>query len=219
MELDDMKLAWQTLDRRLDLQNALQVYQFKQDQLDKTRARLRRLYWGKIVQILFGDALILFGIFAVMRYHNDMQLFACALCVLLYGALIVVFGGVTLGKISGIDYAAPVVDIQKQVGALRRIHVFTSLCAGLPWWFLWIPIFVLEVKANLGVNLFDNAPEFIWISVAVGVAGLAATWWIHRVSGRPANARWRTALERTFTARSLREAKGELDEIARFENM
>ena len=38
MELDDMKLAWQTLDRRLDLQNALFLHQFKQDRLDKTHS-------------------------------------------------------------------------------------------------------------------------------------------------------------------------------------
>ena len=95
MELDELKLAWQALDRRLDLQNALHLYRFKQDLLDKTRSRLRKLYWGKIVQILFGDALILFGIFAAIRYHTVPQLLACALCVLFYGVLIIVCGGVT----------------------------------------------------------------------------------------------------------------------------
>jgi len=218
MELDDMKLAWQALDRRLDLQNALSLRQFRHDRLDRTRSRMRKFYWGKIVQILFGDALILFGIFAAMRFQSVPQLLACALSVLAYGLLTIVCGGVTLFKISRIDYAAPVMEIQKQVGELRRLHIFTSLCLGLPWWFLWIAIFVLEVKANVGVDLFVNAPAFIWANVAVGAIGLAATLWFRRVSHRAANTRWRDAFDRVFTARSLGEATNELDEIARFEH-
>jgi hypothetical protein len=223
MELDDMKLAWQTLDRRLDLQNSLSMHHFKQAKLDKARSHLRWLYAGKIVQILFGDAFILVGIFAAIRYYGVAQLFACALCLILYGVLVIVCGGVTLAKISRIDYSAPVIEIQKQIGALRRIHVVTSLCLSLPCWLLWIPIFVLEVRSNLGVDLFIMAPAFIWVSVALGIAGVGATWWLHHVSDRPTNVRWRSELDRELdrglAVRSLREAKFELDEIARFEQM
>ena len=99
--------------------------------------------------------------------------------------LIVVLGGVALGRISRIDYAAPVLEIQKRVGALHRFHIIANLCAGLPWWFLWIAIFVLEVKANLGVDLFVTAPEFVWISVAIGSIGLFASVWFYRRSRDP----------------------------------
>ena len=215
MELDDMKLAWQTLDRRLDLQNALFLHQFKQDRLDKTRSRLRRLYWGKIVQILFGDALIYFGIMSTIRYHDIPHLLACSLFMLAYGLLTVIFGGVTIGRIARIDYTAPVVEIQKRVGVLDRTYAIASLCLGLPWWFLWIAIFALEMKANLGVDLFVTLPAFIWINLAIGVAGFVATvWYIRR-----RNARSVGGADDTDTPRSLREAKGELDEIERFEKM
>lgn len=215
MELDDMKLAWQTLDRRLDLQNALFLHQFKQDRLDKTRSRLRRLYWGKIVQILFGDALIYFGIMAAIRHRDVPHLLACSLFMLAYGLLTVIFGGLTLGKIASIDYAAPVVEIQKRVGALHRLYALASLCLGLPWWFLWIAIFVLEMKANLDIDLFVTLPAFIWINVAIGVAGFVATvWYLRRRNARSAG-----MADASDTPRSLREAKGELDEIERFEKM
>ena len=215
MELDDMKLAWQTLDRRLDLQNALQLYEVRQTQLDKTRSRLRRLYWGKIVQILFGDALIYFGIMSAIRHHDVPHLLACSLLMLAYGLLTVIFGGVTIGKIASIDYTMPVVDIQKRVGALQRTYALASLCLGLPWWFLWIAIFVLEVKANLGVDLFVTLPAFIWINGAIGVAGFVATAWYLRRR----NTRSVATPDDTDTPRSLREAKGKLEEISRFEQM
>ena len=67
MELDELKSAWQTLDRRLERQSALNLHIFVEGKLDKVRASLRRLYWGKIVQILFGDALIYFGIMSAIH--------------------------------------------------------------------------------------------------------------------------------------------------------
>lgn len=217
MELDDLKTAWQILDRRLERQSALNLHIFKQGKLDKVRSSLRRLYWGQIVQILFGDALILFGILSSMRYHAVPHLLFCGLSMLVYGVLIVVLGGVTLGRISRIDYAAPVLEIQKRISALDRAHIVASLCAGLPWWFLWIAIFVLEVKANLGVDLFVAAPGFVWISAVVGIAGLVASWWFYHRSRNPGHPRLARTLDNTVAARSLRDAKNQLNEIARFE--
>jgi hypothetical protein len=214
MELDELKSAWQMLDRHLQQQSALNVHVFRERKLDKVSSGLRRLYWGKIVQILFGDALIYFGILCTMRYLTVPHLLACSVFMLIYGVMIVVIGGIALGRISRIDYAAPVLEIQKRVGALHRAHVIANLFAGLPWWFLWIAIFALEVKANLGADLFVTAPSFIEISVALGVVGFCGTVWFYR-SRDPDRAQSR---HDASVPRSLRDAKKALDEIARFEN-
>ena len=214
MELDELKSAWQTLDRHMQKESALNLHIFVERKLHKASAGLRRFYWGKIVQILFGDALIYFGIIFTMRYLAVPHLLICSVFMLIYGVLIVVLGGVTLGRISRIDYAAPVVEIQKRVNALHRAHIVANLCAGLPWWFLWIAIFTLEVKGNLGVDLYVTAPAFIWVSVAIGVAGLFATIWFYRRVRHTAR-----ALDNAGTPRSLRDAKNALDEISRFEGI
>ncbi len=219
MELDDLKLAelkqaWQTLDRHLQQQSTLSLHVFREGKLDKVRKGLRRLYWWKIVQILCGDALIYFGILATMRYLHNAPLLACSVFMLAYGALMVILGGVALGKIGAIDPSAPVLEIQKRVGALQRLYVINHLCAGLPWWFLWIAIFALEMKANVGVDLFVSAPAFIWISGAIGVAGFIATVWHYR---RASTVQRTRTLEAAAAPPSLRDAKAALDEIARFE--
>jgi hypothetical protein len=132
---------------------------------------------------------------------------------LAYGLLTVIFGGISLGRISSIDYTAPVVEISRRVDALRRTHVLANWCLGLPWWFLWIAIFALEMKANLGVDLFVTLPAFIWISGAIGVVGFVATvWYLRRRNARAAG-----MANDTDTPRGLRDAKSALDEIARFE--
>ena len=61
MDIDDLKSTWQALDRHMQQQSALNLHLFLERKLDKARSGLRRLYWGKIMQILFGDALIYFG--------------------------------------------------------------------------------------------------------------------------------------------------------------
>lgn len=214
MELDDLKSAWQTLDRHLQQQSALTAHLFRERKLDKAGKGLRRVYWGKIVQILFGDALIYFGIVSTMRYLTVPHLLACSVFMLIYGVMIVVFGGVMLGRISRIDYAAPVLEIQKRVSGLFRAHVTMNLWAGLPWWFLWIAIFMLEMKANLGVDLFVTTPAFVWVSGVIGTVGLLVTLWYYR---RSRDAQAAAALEKASAPRGLREATNALDDIARFE--
>jgi len=216
MELDDLKGAWQILDRRLQQQSALNLHIFREGKLDKVRANLRRLYWGKIVQILFGDALIYFGVMSTIRYHDTPHLLACSVFMLAYGLLIVVLGGVIIGKVSRIDYAAPVLEIQKRVGALCRLQIIGSRCAGLPWWLLWIAIFVLEVKANLDTDLFVTAPSFVWANVVLGVIGIFASTWLYRWWRQKRPDAVRKFEDQSF--RGLANARKMLDEIERFEH-
>ena len=213
MDIDELKSTWQMLDRHLQQQSTLNLHLFREGKLDKARSGLRRLYWGKIVQILFGDALIYFGIMAAIGHRADPPLLACSLFMLAYGLLTVVFGGVSLGRIAGIDYTAPVAEISKRVDTLRRTHVLANWCLGLPWWFLWIAIFVLEMKANVGVDLFVAAPAFIGITGAIGVVGFAATVWYFRRR----NTCLADAANDRDTPRGLRDAQAALDDISRFE--
>jgi hypothetical protein len=215
MELDELKSAWQVLDRHLQQQTVLNRHLFLESRLDKVRTSLRRTYWGKIAQILFGDALIYYGIMATLRYHDTPHLLACSVFMLAYGLLIVVLGGVTIGKVSNIDYAAPVLEIQKRVGALHRLQIIGSRCAGLPWWLLWIAIFVLEVKANLNADLFVTAPSFVWANVAVGIVGIFASTWLYRLWRQERPDAVRKFEDQSF--RGLADARRRLDEIEQFE--
>lgn len=211
MDNDTLKSAWQDLNRRIERHDWINLQLLRERRLDKARASLRQMYWGKIVQILFGDALIYFAVTTGIGYRAQPHLLACSAFILAYGVLTLVFSGVTLGKISNIDYTAPVLDIQKRLVALRRIHGIGNRWLGLPWWFLWIAIFVLEMKANVGVDLFVTMPAFIWTSGAIGAVGLIATLGFLR-------RRRRRLGDTTHEGpRSLRAAENALDELTAFE--
>ncbi len=214
MELDDMKLVWQTLDRRLEQQHALNVQIFRDTRLDKMRRGLRPLVWGQALQMIIGVLGLLLLAPIWIAHRHDTAVLIAGVVMHVYCVGLIVFGAVVQGSIARLDYAAPVLAIQRQLLKLRRTYaVGGALVVGLPWWFLTAPLLIVLTR---GV-IMQNAPSVIWIQVAIGAAGLLATWWFHRWSHRPERATWARKLDDSATGGSLRRALAATDDIARFE--
>ena len=216
MELDDFKSAWQALDHRLQLDNTLKLHALRERKLDKARDSLRPLFRGQVVQILFGIPFILLAALLWISQPAHASSIIAGVLVHAYGVLTIIAAGVVLGALRDVDYAAPVLDIQKKLLRARTLYIRSGMVAGLPWWFLWVPL--LMVLAGLGGNdLYAKAPGLVWIGLGVGVAGLAATAWFHRWSRDPSRPRLARAMEASVTGGSLRRAQARIDEVARFE--
>lgn len=221
MEPDALKAAWQALDRRLALHDRIELEHLRERRLDRVRGTLRPLAWGQLAQIAFGLGFVLLASLLWMRAGTPprglpMGTLLAGIVVHAYGVAAIALAGETLRRLRGIDYAAPVLDIQKQLAALRRSHVLSGMVAGLPWWFLWVPILV--VLAGLGgVDLWARAPGVVWIGLAVGAAGLLGTRAVHRWSRHPHRADIGKALDDAVTGARLRKAQAALAEIRRFE--
>lgn len=216
MELDHFKSAWQTLDRRLQRDHALQLEDLRERKLDKARDSLRPLFWGQVAQILFGIPFILLAAWLWMSQPAHASSIVAGVLVHAYGLLTIIGAGVVLGQIGKIDHAKPVLDIQKQLLRARTLYIRSGMLAGLPWWFMWIAI--LQVLAGLGdVDLLAKAPSLVWIGYGIGSAGLLATWWFHRRARRPEHAEFGRKIDDSLTGGSLRKALAQLDELKRFE--
>lgn len=217
MELDDLKHAWQTLDRRLEQQHTRQFQQLRAGKLDTLRRRLRPLVWGQTAQLLFGIVLVLASGMFWTAHRDQLHLLVAGIVMHAYGIGVIIISGITHGRLSRIDYAAPVLEIQKQLANLRRLYVIGGMCVGLPWWLLWLPAAMMTLKALFGADLYTNVPGLVWINLAVGTAGLLATAWFHRWSQHPARPRLARIMENSLTGASLRNAQAVLDEVRRFE--
>jgi len=217
MELNDFKQAWQTLDARLERQDAINLRLYNDHKLDKARAGLRPLVWGHVLQMLFGVLLMLLAGSYWTDHRDALPLLVSGLAVHAYGLAITILGGITLGMISRIDYAAPVLRIQQQLAQLRRFYIRGGMFVGLSWWVLWVP--VLIVLSGLGGDIDGQSwlLQVLSINTGVGVAGLLATWWFHRWSHHPSRPRLAKAMDNSLTGSSLRKAQRVLDEIEQFE--
>lgn len=216
MELDDIKSAWQALDRRLQLDNSLKLHELRERKLDKARDSLRPLFWGQVTQILFGIPFVLLAALLWTTQPAHVSSIVAGVLVHAYGVLTIASAGVVLAQLGKLDYSMPVLDIQKQLLRTRTLYIRSSMLAGLPWWLLWIAI--LQVFTGLGdVDLLAKAPSLVWISYGIGIAGLLATWWFHRWARRPERAEFGCKMDDSLTGGSLRRALAQLDELQRFE--
>lgn len=217
MELDDFKSAWKTLDARLQRDNALQLHLLRDRKLDKARNRLRPLFWGQIVQILFAIPFLLLAVALWSSNPTQGSVIVAGIVLHAYSVFTIMAAGVVLGQMSKVDYAAPVLEIQKQLLRVRTYYIRSGMVAGLPWWFLWVVI--LMVLAGLGGgDLLARAPGMVWGGLGVGAIGLAATTWFHRWSRRPERAAFGSKLDDSLTGGSLRRAQAELAELIRYEH-
>lgn len=217
MELDDLKPAWQALDRSLERQSTLNLAIFRAGRVDRLRGSLRPLFWGQLAQmLLLGLPFIALATLLWASQPQHAAVIVAGVIVHAYGVLAIVSAGIVLGQIGRIDHAEPVLEIQKRLARLRKLYIRSGMVVGLPWWFLWIAI--LQVLAGLrGVDLAHTAPSMLWIGYGLGAAGLLGTAWLHRWARRPERAALGAKMDASLSGGSLRKAQAQLDELLRFE--
>lgn len=215
MELDEMKLAWQALDARLERQHALDIQLFRDRKLDKLQRGLRPLVWGQALQMLVGALGLLWLAPIWIAHWHDSAVLLSGVVVHLYCIGLIVVGAVVQSHVARIDHGASVLTIQRQLLRLRRTYaVAGALVVGLPWWFLTAPLLVVLSRGAI----MHTAPSVIWIQLGIGAAGLLGTWWFHRWAHRPQRTDFGRRLDDSAAGGSICRAQAALDQIARFEH-
>lgn len=219
MELDEMKQAWQALDRRLAKQQAIDLGLYRDRRMDRLRQRLRPLAWWTMAQIPLGIALMLWGIRFWSTHIGDARSVACGIVVQLFGLLSVMFPGRTLAMVLRIDYAAPVLEIQRRIADLRawRVKVEAPVSAVIGS-LIWIPALLMLAQSQvdgLGWNLWDHARpglvRWLVLSVLVSLGAVALAYGVLRWLGL------HRRLTNHLAGASVRRAEAELDAVLRFE--
>lgn len=216
IDLDEFKEAWQRLDRRLAAQQVLAFQVLREGRVRSLRRRLWPLYGGQILELAFGGALIAAGVAGWWRFSRLPHLVIAGVTLHAYGIALVMAAARTIWFLNRIDYAAPVVSIQRQLAALRAWYVESGLWLGQAWWFLWMPCLMVAAAAA-GVDVWLRAPGIIGLGTAIGLVGLLLTSGAYRLARRPGWG-WLSVLnEDAMAGASLRRARAVLDEIQRFE--
>ena len=218
MELDELKQAWQAMAQRVDSTSALGIQLYRENRLDRIRRTLRWLMAGQGLQIAIWIGVITVVAPFWIEHRAVPHLLAFGLILHAYAVATIISSVVQLLLMAAIDYAAPVLALQRRLVRLRTLRIWITLVLSVLWWPLWIVGFVVGVKWWLGIDLYVAAPGFVLANVVFGLAALAATAWFARRIARRAKETGRPArFADDLAGHSLRRAIGQLDEIAQFE--
>lgn len=215
-ELDDLKSAWQTLGRNLERQHALTIHQLRETKLTRFRSGFRWLVTGQVVQIICGVLLAAFAARFWINHLGVVHAMIYGISLHAYGVMLIIFAARDLSLIQRLDYAAPVLALQKQIADLRRWHVRTALWFGITGCFIWIPL-MLAIFYSLGADVWVRNPEVAGWFVVSGLVPAALLVGIVLWSRRPGRAKLAKNLEDNSVGRSVNRAQALLEEIAQFE--
>ncbi len=217
MELDDLKTTWQALDRKLEQQRTLSLQVIRDGKLAAARRGLRPLWLGQLVQIVAGLCLMLLFAPIWIARIGTLHLMVPALLLHAYGLILVLFAVRTLHLIGCIDYAAPVLRIQRQLAELRRWRTRVEWpLFGIVGCFIWIPL-LLMIFSALGADLWVLHRSYVYWNIVSGFACVGFLYGAVRWAQRRENEGSGSALEKYASGRSIRKAQEELDTLARFE--
>ncbi|MER3547267.1 MAG: hypothetical protein C4338_06545, partial [Rhodanobacteraceae bacterium] len=137
----------------------------------------------------------------------------------LYPAFIAIFASsvAQLLLLSRIDYAAPVLDIQRRLESLRTLRLRTVQWELISALLLWVPLAIVLMQGLKGIDLYALGAGWIAANVALGVAAIPALWWAARRFGPAFNrSRLGRLLLDDLTGHGLAEARAQLAAISAF---
>lgn len=217
MELDELKQVWQELGRKLDRQHQDEKLRLREERGRRLRSGLRPLVWGQALQMAAGVLLTVWGALFWSAHAQAAHLIAFGAMLQLYGIALIGCGAWVQARVAAIDYAAPVLTLQRRLAAVRNAYVRGGLGVGLAWWLLWMPVLAAILMSLFGADVYRNAPSLFAVGGAVGVAGLLASLGFLHWSRQPQRPRLAKAVEDSVSGVSLRRAQALLEEIERFE--
>lgn len=174
--------------------------------MDRIERSLRPLFRWQVLQILVGIALIGVGAQCWARNTQVMHRAVNGVIVHLYGILLIAQALLICTRVRRIDFSRPIHEIRSKLESLRSGYLRSGPIVGYAWWLMWIPVAV-----SIG---FDQVlhPNALYLSLGVGVVGLAVSLWLHWLALRPGNQKagdWRTKM----SGESIAAAYRTLDEI------
>lgn len=213
-ELDDLKLAWQQVNQRLERQNALTLHQLRENKLAHFRSGLRPLVLGQLLQLILGAVIAGWSAQFWIKHMHPTLLLVSGLYLHAYGLMFIAFAVRDLILLRQIDYGAPVLAIQKQLAKLRAWHIRASIVYGFTGSVVWLPVMLVFLH-SLGADLSRDQPhKLLWLFSSAAVC-LAVNYGLLLLSRSPGKCG--TSLRRSWVGRSVNHAQATLGEIEEFE--
>jgi hypothetical protein len=171
---------------------------------------------GRIVQIVAGALLaVMFAPFWVEHLATP-HLVVIGASLHLYALMLIVGGARDIYLVRRIDYAAPVLQIQRRLTALRAWLLKSAPVFGAIGCFIWVPFVLWAFIVLFGTDIYAHAPEVVCWLLASGAVCLVPMLLVLRWVRHPARSKWAAVLERSIVPAGVYKAQRFLDEVAAF---
>jgi hypothetical protein len=210
MELDELRAKWAEHDRKLETSISLNRQLLRENYTGRARTALRRL----AALLSVGSISLLAVIVSLGAFiHNNLGMPRLVYSAVLLDVLaIAALGAVNfqIGLALNIDYDQPVSTIQKRIEKLKRVRVryVQGICVLSA--LTWFPMFVVVMKALLGVDVYRTFDTnwIIW-NVVIGLAVIPPAIWLLR--------KFENRMSGAIAGYNLGAASGFLKKLERFE--
>jgi hypothetical protein len=214
MELDELKKQWRELDRKLDRSLALNVRLLTETRTRRSKRRLVPMLLLQPVQIVIGLALTIFFARFWTTNPDSWPLLISGVFLHALSVGLIIDAVMRTLLIVRINYAAPVVTIQRYLALLRRWEIRSFKCAWIAVWLATPALLLVGVKALTTLNLWTIAPTAVICTAIAGVAGAGLSWLFDQWARR--NPRLGAAMNSMYVGCSIAGAQASLDEIDEF---
>lgn len=178
----------------------------RRDLMQRVKHALRPLFYGQLLQILIGIAIIALGAQCWASNTQIPHRLTCGMIVHVYGLVLIIGAANVLARINRIDYSKPVDEVRSRVDAVKNFYLRFGWIAGFPWWLMWIPF---AVAMGFDVVLHSNS---LYPGLIVGAIGLLFSFWLYR-KVHQANQDKARAFRDAFAGKSLSHAYLAISEI------
>jgi hypothetical protein len=219
MTLDDMKQRWEAQDKRLDTVLRLNTRLLQAPVLGKAESAMRRLARLLGIELLLNFLAVLW-LGSFLWDHLSEPRFLLPAAALHLGVIALLGAAIhQLVAIAGLDYSAPIVEIQKRLESLRaqrlRATMLTLLAAPLAW----TPLLIVGLESLLGLDAYALfSARYLIANALFGLAVIPLALWVsRRYAERMGRSPLVQRLLRDMAGYNLNAATGFLSRLARFE--
>ena len=218
MELDDLKARWMDFDLKLDAALRFNAQVVRVSLIERTERALKRSSFAVLAGCLV-NLLAVAWLGSFMADHLGEPRFFIPAAILDAGAIaLLVLGGQQVVRMRTVDRGKPVIEVQRELQSLRTRRINATRWIVLLSPLIWTPLVIVLLKAAFGVDAYDALAGWLVANLLFGLAAIPVLLYVSRVFSE----RWKGApllqsIMRDTAGRSLVEAEGFMDELARFE--
>jgi hypothetical protein len=219
MELDNLKKQWERLDAKLDAAMRLNRRVLDERVLNKAAKAMARLGWSIAFELALGVVAVLMTGSFVADHILEPRFVVPGLVLHVF---MIAQIGVLVRKIMmtrQIDYAAPLLQIQKRIESLEILSIRTVVWTLLVSPVLWAALLIVVPKGIAGIDVYAGLGlKYILANVVLGLAVIAVGLLVSRryADRFPASPLGRKVM-RGLAGHNLAAAKRHLESLSQFE--